>query len=477
MDGYVRVSQVAGRSGERFQSPGQQRETIEGWAKAHGVRIAAWHEDLDRSGGTMDRPGMNAALKRIEDGQTGGIVCARLDRFARTVVGGLTVIAELDKRGARVVSVAESIDPATPMGRAMLGLLLIMGEWQRDQANEHLAAAQQRAASAGRFPGRPSYGHARTPDGLTYVNADTAPVLHRIFTARARGDGWRRIADDLTRDAVPSPTGRDRWTMTTIIGLVQSEAATGVFVGPRGLRVEDAWPAIVTLELWRAANAVHGTRDTSRQHQDRLLAGVARCAWCRNVLARTSNPEGFISYACRSIGCKERGSIGNALLDEHVAALIEKRLQRIAVEPAVLGEAEAERLEQATRAAVLELEAWRDDLTLRQALGEHDWREGLLARARARDDTETDAAEHRARSGISELPTDIAGVKLSDLSWERQRRMVTTLVHSVWLRRSPVRGPGARRHVAPRIRVVWQDDQEKPTLPSGAAGPLEPVRW
>jgi DNA invertase Pin-like site-specific DNA recombinase len=156
LDGYIRVSQVAGRKGDRFQSPGAQRSSIEGWAKAHGVKIAMIHEDLDRSGGTMDRPGMNEALRRIEAGASGGLVVARLDRFARTVIGGLTTIHDLHDRGARVVSVAENLDPATPMGRAMLGLLLIMAEWQRDQANEHLAAAQIRAAGASRRRGQRS---------------------------------------------------------------------------------------------------------------------------------------------------------------------------------------------------------------------------------------------------------------------------------------------------------------------------------
>src|SRR5258708_39866073 len=51
VDGYVRVSRVGGREGDSFISPALQREQIEAYAKAHGLTIARWHEDLDKSGG------------------------------------------------------------------------------------------------------------------------------------------------------------------------------------------------------------------------------------------------------------------------------------------------------------------------------------------------------------------------------------------------------------------------------------------
>lgn len=56
MDGYIRVSRVGGRGGDSFISPDVQREQIAAWTKLRGVTIAAWHEDLDQSGGSIDRP-------------------------------------------------------------------------------------------------------------------------------------------------------------------------------------------------------------------------------------------------------------------------------------------------------------------------------------------------------------------------------------------------------------------------------------
>jgi Resolvase, N terminal domain. len=78
-DGYIRV----GRKGPGYISPTVQREAIARWAEYRGVEIAAWHVDEDESGGTQDWPGLREAIRRIESGETEGIACWRLNRFAR----------------------------------------------------------------------------------------------------------------------------------------------------------------------------------------------------------------------------------------------------------------------------------------------------------------------------------------------------------------------------------------------------------
>lgn len=83
LDGYIRVSQTRGRGGDSFISPRVQRESIQRWADARGVHIAAWHEDLDQSGGKLNRPGLDAMLARIHTAQTGGLAVAHLDRLSR----------------------------------------------------------------------------------------------------------------------------------------------------------------------------------------------------------------------------------------------------------------------------------------------------------------------------------------------------------------------------------------------------------
>src|SRR3954452_3534770 len=92
LDAYIRVSRVMGRGGDGFYSPEDQRRAIEGWAQAHGVEIAMWHQDLDQSGRSDDRPGFQVMLARVTRGETGGVAVAKIDRLSRSVANGLAAI-------------------------------------------------------------------------------------------------------------------------------------------------------------------------------------------------------------------------------------------------------------------------------------------------------------------------------------------------------------------------------------------------
>ena len=72
IDGYIRVSRIAGRSGESSISPDEQRRAIEAYSAAHKLEIVEWHTDLDQSGGTLDRPAFQAALDRCRRGERAG---------------------------------------------------------------------------------------------------------------------------------------------------------------------------------------------------------------------------------------------------------------------------------------------------------------------------------------------------------------------------------------------------------------------
>jgi hypothetical protein len=82
-DGYIRVSRRAGRERESFISPEVQRKKIADWAALHDVEVVNWWEEIDQFGAKLERPLFQQALARCEAGETGGIIVARLDRFAR----------------------------------------------------------------------------------------------------------------------------------------------------------------------------------------------------------------------------------------------------------------------------------------------------------------------------------------------------------------------------------------------------------
>ena len=148
-DGYIRVSRRAGREGESFISPEVQRKKIAAWAKLHEVEIVEWWEEIDQSGAKLERPMFQQALARCEAGETGGIVVARLDRFARSAVDALSSIRRLNDAGARLVSVEENFDGSTPMGRFAIGILILIAELELERIKSGWEAAVSQAVGRG----------------------------------------------------------------------------------------------------------------------------------------------------------------------------------------------------------------------------------------------------------------------------------------------------------------------------------------
>src|SRR6186997_1399396 len=99
IDIYVRVSRVGGRDGDSFISPAVQEEQARYGLLAKGLAVGEVFTDLDQSGGKMDRPAFNEVMQRIRDGQSGGVIVATLDRFARNTVGLLEAVNEIEKHG------------------------------------------------------------------------------------------------------------------------------------------------------------------------------------------------------------------------------------------------------------------------------------------------------------------------------------------------------------------------------------------
>lgn len=474
LDGYIRVSVVGGREGERFQSPKAQREAITKWAEYRGITIGEWFEDLDRSGGTLKREGLQAVLSRIEAGETGGIVVSKLDRLSRSVVDGLATIERVEAIGGEVVSVSEGIDTTSANGKLQLTIFLAMAEWYRNTVKEQWAATQAYALARGALPGRTPYGTTRLEDGTVEINQEQAAVVARMVTERSEGRGWKAISQGLHEDGILSPNG-GRWAASSIQAIVQSEAPLGTFTGPTG-RLEDAWTAMVDRSLWDAAQLVNGKRDDARQYQDRLLAGIARCAGCRRTLKRTTNQQGHISYGCTNRDCPSKSSIGATALDAYVTDFVDARLSRLRFEVTAHTDETYQSLQQAREQAQTAYERWLVNTKMQEAMSDADYDARLLALMVDRDDTSEALSRHiqGGRTIDIDLPEDRT-VKLRELAWERRRQVVDAYLYGVFIERSLKRGPAAAKNLDERVMIVWRDDRNLPALPTPTSGPLPPI--
>lgn len=140
--GYARVS-------THDQNPDMQIAAL----KAYGVPEELIFVDR-ASGGTMKRPMFIRAMKTCQH-EGSEFVVWKLDRLGRTLGGILETLETLTDRGVEFVSLTERIDTKGPMGKAMIRLLAVFAELERDLIRERTKAGIARARERGERGGRP----------------------------------------------------------------------------------------------------------------------------------------------------------------------------------------------------------------------------------------------------------------------------------------------------------------------------------
>ena len=198
--GYVRIAPRE-RDDER-PSLDIQRRGLENAAAAKGWELVRIEEDL-RSGRSLRRPGLRAALAACRAGEADGIAVARLDRLTYSLADLAELVREAVDGGYTIVSLQPAVDIASDGGRAVGEVLAEAATWQPR------AIATAGRALAGR-PGRPS----STP----------AAVAERIRDLRARGMTLQAICDTLNREGVPTPRGGAEWRPTSLRSVLRASA-------------------------------------------------------------------------------------------------------------------------------------------------------------------------------------------------------------------------------------------------------------
>ena len=129
--GYARVSTAGqARDGNSLES---QEEQL----------LAAGCEEVVKesyTGTNMERPRFTELMERIASGDR--LVVVKLDRFARTVAGGIEKIRELLGRGVSVHILNMGLIDDTPTGRLMVTMLLAFAEFERDMIVERTSAGK-----------------------------------------------------------------------------------------------------------------------------------------------------------------------------------------------------------------------------------------------------------------------------------------------------------------------------------------------
>ena len=248
---YTRVS--TDKQVDEGYSLDAQRERLFAYCTAQGWAVDERHlyTDAGISGKSTDRPAYQRMLADIEAGEVRRVVVTKLDRLSRNTKDFLGLLDYCDSRGCAVVSIAESFDTGTAVGRAVVTVLMSFAELERTQISQRVMSGKAQKATTGGYNG------SRIPFGYQFINGrfeptENAATVRGIFADYCNGEALIGIAQRLNADQVPTTRG-GKWHAGTVRYILRNGAYAGIGQWD-GVEVDGgAHPAIIEPELYHAA--------------------------------------------------------------------------------------------------------------------------------------------------------------------------------------------------------------------------------
>ena len=276
---YTRKSTEEGLE-QHFNSLHAQREACEAYIasqKHEGwVLLPQAYDDGGVSGGTLERPGVQQLLADVDAGLVDQTVVYKVDRLTRSLTDFSKLVERLDTAGASFVSVTQSFNTATSMGRLTLNMLLSFAQFEREVTAERIrdkiAASKAKGLWMG---GAVPYGF--SPNGRSLdIREDEAANVRWIFEQVAGGASMVDLADQCAARGIKTrfrkqgkskgsdkDKGSSKGKMTSGLpfsrGHLYQLISNPIYIGKirhKGKIHEGQHEAIIDQELWDRVQAI-----------------------------------------------------------------------------------------------------------------------------------------------------------------------------------------------------------------------------
>jgi site-specific DNA recombinase len=287
---YTRVSTDQGLE-QDFNSLDAQREASEAYIKsqAHeGWRLIRDHyDDGGFSGGSMVRPALQKLLVDVQARRIDVIVVYKVDRLTRSLADFAKLVETFDAHGVSFVSVTQSFNTTTSMGRLTLNVLLSFAQFEREVTGERIRDKIAASKKKGMWMGGVVPLGYRVEERALHVIDDHASIVRSLFRRYLEAGSVVRLKQQLDADGVRLPIRIDGAGRSTGGGLfsrghIYKLLSNPIYVGciaHKGQVHEGQHQPIVIQDLWdrvqqNLRDHLEATRTKkTRQSSDALLIG------------------------------------------------------------------------------------------------------------------------------------------------------------------------------------------------------------
>lgn len=306
---YVRVS-TQEQANEGY-SIGEQIERLTKYCEAMGWVIIETYIDPGYSGGSTDRPALQKMIKDLEAGDVDKVVVYKLDRLSRSQKDTLLLIEDVFlKNNTDFVSMNENFDTSTPFGRAMIGILAVFAQLEREQIKERMGMGKEARAKEGRWHGsiEPIGYNYNAADNMLYINEYERMQILELYDLFLGGTQLRTIETMFREKGYKHKHGV--WDPKAMRRVLANKLNIGL------LKHRDTWyqgtheplideerfnKAVALLDARKEAYKALGVKSGA---QTTYLGGLLYCKHCGGKYAKTSGGSKtygkLIYYVCHS---------------------------------------------------------------------------------------------------------------------------------------------------------------------------------
>lgn len=274
-----------------FNSLDAQRESCEAYItsqRSEGWKAVKNHyNDGGYSGGTIERPALKALLNDIKSGKVNIVVVYKIDRLTRSLMDFAKLVEVFDAYGVTFVSVTQSFNTTTSMGRLTLNVLLSFAQFEREVSAERIrdkiSASKQKGMWMG---GNPPVGY-EIKDRKLIVNNEEAKGALYLFerykdlecvSGLKKELDSNHILSRKRRTAKGNSVGGGHYSRGALYAILQNPIYIGK-IRHKDKIYEGQHEAIVSEDLWNdVQNILQGGggagRGSTKPKQNNLLKGL-----------------------------------------------------------------------------------------------------------------------------------------------------------------------------------------------------------
>lgn len=305
---YVRVSTTSQL--EEGYSIEEQKAKLESYCDIKDWHVYKVYTDGGFSGSTTERPALEQLIKDAQSKLFDTVLVYKLDRLSRSQKDTLYLIEDVFlKNNIEFVSLLENFDTSTPFGRAVIGLLSVFAQLEREQIKERMQLGKLGRAKAGKSMmwAKTSYGYNYDKEtGSMTINEYEALAVNEIYSSYLAGMSITKLRDKINDEYPKQPA----WSYRTIRGILANPVYCGLNQY-KGQTFQGTHKPIISLvdfeqtqrELAKRQQTAKELSNPRPFQAKYMLSGLAQCGYCHaplKVILGQKRKDGtrFKRYEC-----------------------------------------------------------------------------------------------------------------------------------------------------------------------------------